>query len=439
MTEKITELKIGIRCQDIQTCLQDFSMGALGIEIKNITLLGKAERLAIHIRGVDIIDNQEKLEYIACQFGIEPESLPRVLEVLGEIGWTRIKEKEDKTIIVEESIPYFKDIYSEIGKYYKSLKHHEIEDSIIEVVDALALSPLREEDIINKIGINKKIYSTIMDIGNSSNIINKFKSDEDQENILYSPIYWTENHDKIKIIYDLLKKYGSDKIINVLKKVQDYQGYPLTDTILKTSKDKLSEDDLIIIDLIEKGILLTPKVDSFSGEKHFAFIPNVGIPIEEKTILEKAMAILACVRYGENFGSITKIKFPEVILERLLEQPHIIGPHSEIKKQYAILIGRGIGRIYPDRFYSDRWYFQLIDKEENIKAVNLAKDLLTVGEAIYGKAFNEKLREILFYKGTYEEAIRTLPKLKKSPRISKDTYEHILNKVIDDIRGASFD
>lgn len=432
MEKKISPLKIGIRCQDIQTSLQDISLGSLTSETKNIRLLGMAERLAIHIRGTDVISDYKKLEYVAGQFGIDSLILPRVLETLEEIGWVRVKKSTGQIKKVEESVPYFKDVYSEVGEYYNNTSHSEIEDAIIETTDKLALSPINEQTIRNNLG--EKLYKIVLDIGKSGKFIEEYDSPDTKEKILYSPIYWIENPKKIEEIYKLLKQFGVENVIRILREIQDYQGCPLTDRLFKTEKGSLSQDDQILFELIKRGIILAPQVNSFRGRKSFAFTPYPEISIEEKVILEKAMAILACVRYGEHFGLITRIRYPEAILDKLLDPPHIIGPHTEIRKQYAILIGRGIGRIYPAKGVSNRWYFQLIDKEENIKAVKLAKDLLIVGEAISDRGFQEELQQILFTTGTYEEALRTLPKLKKPAPLSSETYEHILNKIVDNLR-----
>jgi len=436
MKDKIKPLKIGIRCQDIQTCTQDLSLKDLAVEFKNIILLGKAERLALHIRGTEILKDIDRLELMACQFDIGPDALPKVLSVLEEIGWIRTTKKYNQIVIIEETVPFFKDIYSIAGDYYLSIKTHESEDAIIEVLDSLALSPNFENEIKKKFNIDDRLYGIIMDMGKNGGIIDEVKLEDQQDKMLYTPIYWTENPSKMQAVYELLKKYGSEKILNVLKKVQDYQGIPIPDMILKNKNQVPNEDLQIYSDFIKSGILLAPKVKSFSGEKHFAFIPYQGISIEEKVILEKAMAILACVRYGQNFGSITKIKSPEILLEKLSKSPYKIGPHTEIRQQYAILVGRGIGRIYKDKFYSDRWYFELIEKEDNIKAVKLAIDLLTIGQAIYGKHFEKELQEFLFYSGTYDEAIRTIPKLKKNIKISKITSEYMFD-LLNNIRGAN--
>lgn len=429
MDKKITSLKIGIRCQDIQTSLQDISLGSLASETEKIRLLGMAERLAIHIRGVDVIDDYKKLQYVAGQFGIDSLILPRVLETLEEIGWVRVQKRAGEITKVEESVPYFKDVYSEVGEYYNSTPHSEIEDAIIETTDKLALSPINEETI--KKELDKELYKIVLDIGKSGKFIEEYYSPDTEEKILYSPIYWVENPKILEGVYTLLKQFGAENVIKVLERIQNYQGYPLPDSLFETKKESLSQDDQILFELIKRGIVLAPQVNSFKGSKKFAFTPHPEISIEEKVILEKAMAILACVRYGEHFGLITRIKYPEAILDKLLRPPHIIGPHTEIRKQYAILVGRGIGRIFPDKVLSNRWYFQLIDKDENIKAVKLAKDLLVVGEAISERGFQEELQKILFTTGSYEEALRTLPKLKKTAQLSPETYEHILNKIMD--------
>ena len=432
MGKKISPLKIGIRCQDIQTSLQDISLGPLISETENIRLLGMAERLAIHIRGVDVIDDYKKLKYVAGQFGIDSLILPRVLETLEEIGWVRVQKRAGEIVKVEESVPYFKDVYSEVGEYYNSTPHSEIEDAIIETTDKLALSPINEETIKKELG--KKLYKIVLDIGKSGKFIEEYDSPDTEEKILYSPIYWVENPKMLEEIYKLLKQFGAENVIRILREIQNYQGRPLTDRLFKTEKGSLSQDDQILFELVKRGIILAPQVNSFKGSKSFAFIPYPKISIEEKVILEKAMAILACVRYGEHFGLISKIRCPEAILDKLLDPPHIIGPHTEIRKQYALLVGRGIGRIFPDKVLSDRWYFQLIDKEENIRAVKLAKDLLVVGEAISDRGFQEELQKILFTPGSYEEALRTLPRLKKPASLSPETHEHILNEIMDVLR-----
>lgn len=435
---KLDPLKIGLRSQDIQTSIQDVDLGPLNAETKNIRLIGMAERLAIHVRGADVIDDYRKLEYIASQFGIDSLILPNVLEVLEELEWVRVEKEGSSIKKVEESVPYFSDIYSVAGEYFECKGHSEIEDAMIVVCDSLSLSPLTEEEIRNNIGLSDKAYSMVLDIGKSGKIIDFYASSDTGEKVLYSPLYWVENPDKIETVYKLLRKYGANRVHSALKKIKDYQGFPLDSNILQNEFDSLPEDMKIVTEAIRRGVILAPEVNSLKGKKNFAFTPYAGIPIEEKTILEKAMCILSCIRYGEHFGTITRIRSPELLLDTLLSPPHRTKkPHSEVKKQYTLLVVRGIGRIFPARFYNDRYYFELIPTPENKKAVRLAKDLLKVGEAIYEKGVSLEFQKLLFYPGSYEEAIRTIPKLKKSAHISIETQEHVLNKIMDVLRGGS--
>lgn len=436
---KIELLKIGLRAQDIQTSVQDVDLGPLNAETKNIRLVGMVERLAIHIRGVDVIEDYKKVEYIASQFGIDSLVLPKVLEVLQDLEWVRVEKKGNVIKKVEESVPYFSDIYSVAGEYFDSSNPSEIEEATIELCDSLALSPSTEEEIKKKLGLNNRAYKIVMDIGKSGKFIDHYKSARTKEKVLYSPLYWVENPDKLEDMYELLKEFGADRVYDALKKIKDYQGFPLMDDILRGDYDTLSEKKKIIAEAIRRGIILAPEVNSLRGLKNFAFTPHIGISIEEKIILEKAMAILACIRYGEHFGLITRIKYPEAILDKLLNPPYRIGSHTEIRKQYAILVGRGVGKIFQNRLIKDRYYFELIPTDENKKAVKLAKDLLKVGELLEEKGLSKNLQNVLFYPGSYEEAMRTLPKLKKPAYTSTETEENIfniLNDTIDKIRGA---
>jgi hypothetical protein len=436
--DKLDPLKIGLRIQDIQTSVQDVDLGPLNAETKNIRLLGMAERLAIHIRGSDVIEDYKKLEYIASQFGIDSLVLPKVLDILEELEWARVSRKGNE-IRIEESVPYFSNIYSTAGEYFNTTDHSEIEKTMIILCDYLSLSPFTEQEVKKKIGLNEEVYQIILDIGKSGKFIDHYESSTTKETILYSPIYWVEHPDKLETVYELLKKFGADRVYNAFCKIRNYQGSPLPDELLRVDYNTLPEEMKIVIEAIHRGLILAPAVNSLKGEKKFAFTPYGGIPIEEKVILDKAMCILSCIRYGQHFGSITRVKNPELLLDTLLSPPHRTKkPHTEVRMQYAMLVVRGIGRIFPDRHLKSRYYFELIPTEENKKALHLAKDLLKVGEAIYERGFSQELQQVLFYPGSYEEAMRTRPKMKRPVHISVETQRQILNTIMDVIRGGTF-
>lgn len=438
--EGMDPLRVALRAQDVQTSTQDINLGPLNAEIKNIRLIGMTARLALHIRGTEVIKDYKRLEYIAGQLGVDALALPSVLSVLEELGWVRVRSSANRNKIVEESVPYFRDLYPEMGRYYQEHDHSEIEDGLIRCCDDLAVSPITEGEMRNQMGLDNKALGLVLDIGKSGKLIQSYQAKSTGEKVYYSPVYWVEHPDKMQQMYELLKKYGAAKVYRTFEKIRDYQGMPLAQDVI-SGDNVTSEEMKILAEAIRRGIILAPVVDSHSGAKLFAFTPYVGISVEEKIILEKAMAVLACVRYGQHFGAITKIKYPGRILDVLLEPPHTIGPHTEIKKQYAILVGRGVGRIYPDRSQPDRCFFQLISTDENTRAVELARDLLNIGEVMERKGFSQDLHDVFFYEGSYEEAMRTVPKVKEPAQLSPESRERvsdIINDVMDKLRGATF-
>lgn len=426
--------KIGVRAQDIQTSVQDVDLGYLSAETKNIRLVGMAERLAIHIRGADVIKDRRKLEYIASQLGIDSLLVPTVLNVLEGLEWVTV----DTSGKVEESVPYFSNIYEKAGEYFTTLPRSEIEDATIVVCDALSLAPATEEELKRATGLDHDEFQMVLDIGQSGKFIVHYESEDIKEKVLYSPLYWVEHPDKVEELYKLLKRFGADKVYSALTRIKGYQGLPLSQDTIGGQKESLSEEEMIFAEMVRRGIVLAPVVKSLKGPRNFAFTPSAGISLADKIILEKAMAILSCMRYGQHFGSVTKLDNLEMFIDNLLTSPHRTKkPHSEVKAQYALLVGRGIGKVFPSKQFPNRYYFELVPTKENLQALRLAKDLLKVGEAVHGRGLSEELQKVLLYPGTYEEAMRTLPRMREPGVISGQTYQRILDQMMDKLRGGS--
>jgi hypothetical protein len=119
-----------------------------------------------------------------------------------------------------------------------------------------------------------------------------------------------------------------------------------------------------------------------------------GVGKLEKSLLEKARALVACVRYGQHFAGVTRIKFPLLILEKLRTRK-CLNAHSEILRQYSVLHKFGVGRITKNRFYTDRYNFDLIDNEENMRALDLAIQYLTVKEVTKTDPKIDEARQLL--------------------------------------------
>jgi len=207
-------------------------------------------------------------------------------------------------------------------------------------------------------------------------------------------LYHDENPEKLIALFDRFPD------IDVSKKIRDirrYQGSPV---------EKIT--DPVIIESIKMGCIPTPAVDSSGGKKYFAFTPIQGVGKLEKALLEKARAIVACVRYGQHFADVTKIREPLDILYAM-KIKRGIGSHSEILRQYALLHKLGVGRISRDPYHTRRYNFNLIDTDENMRALDLAIQYLTVDEVIKPDPSVLKARQLLLpgIVGSYDSATAT--------------------------------
>jgi hypothetical protein len=147
-----------------------------------------------------------------------------------------------------------------------------------------------------------------------------------------------------------------------------------------------------------------------------------GLKMTEKVIAVKAMAIVSCVRYGQDYAQITKIKYPpEVILGALLERRKI-GPHSEILSQYSPLVKLGVGVI--GKAALGRYTFHLTDTEENLKALELAIALVAIGEPAYSDEDVTAARQLLL-PGYWEHPSKVRVTQRRSASYSRTIDERI--------------
>jgi len=145
-----------------------------------------------------------------------------------------------------------------------------------------------------------------------------------------------------------------------------------------------------------------------------------------------ARAILACVRYGQHYAGVTRIKNPLLIINALEERKKL-SPHSEIPRQYFILWEKGIARFSRDTEHSDRYWLHIIDRKDNMKALRLARDMLTVGEAITERGLDPQVRAILF-SGTYDEPLTALAERRQEVSLSPMDFTALLDRITDGIR-----
>ncbi len=409
---------IAARLEEINEGLCFQTGGITETHFRKSKRLGAAARIANLIKGQDVIENYEFLLAASGELGIQADTLERALQELEEINYVTLHRSGGEISKVEERVPLLEEQYAAIGEKWQCSVPSEYETVTLALLDELIIAPQRERDLIAKLGIDQQTLRIASDVGQTGEFYKSYTSPVDGSAIAYSPLYHDENPGKFIALFE---RYPTEDVTEKIRQIREYQGLPI---------DSIVDD--VLIEAIKTGCIPTPSVNSSAGEKLFAFTPIQGVGKLEKALLEKARAILACVRYGQHFASITKIASPLDILNALSTKKQI-GSHSEIRNQYALLHKLGVGKISGDRHHSGRYYFHLVDTPDNLRALELAIQYLTVKEVIKPDSAQEKAKQLLLpsIAGSYKSSTATRMSLRttrptKLSRSSIDELNHLI-------------
>jgi hypothetical protein len=355
------------------------------------------------------------------ELGIQADTLERGLGELEEIGYVTLHKYGGDIRKIEERIPLLSDRYELIGQKWREGSPSEVERATIEMVDDLMMAPQRERELIRKYNIDDSTFSMITDVGKSGAFYKSYTSPVDGSVIGFSPLYHDENPEKLLELFD---KFPGYDVTTKLQSIRAEQGRPIE-----------AISDPILMEAIRMGCIPTPSVSSTGGKKHFAFTPLQGVGILEKSLLEKARALVACVRYGQHFAGVTKIKYPLAILQKL-QRTRMLGDHSEILQQYSLLHKLGVGRISQHPHYRSRYTLVLIDNEDNMRALELAIQYLTVREVIKSDPSEVDAKQLLL-PGIYGSPTQTRMSVRdiRSTQLSEDSMNRLNHLIIGGSSG----
>ncbi|QQT56127.1 hypothetical protein I6I98_13035 [Sphingobacterium multivorum] len=417
------------QCYDITTAL-----GGKNIpEFESLPRIGMMVSLALHLRGLPIIE-YEKLKLVSdYYFKISPILLREILECLEEVGFVQLFTEKKTIKKVLPKVPFFDDIYSTVGKYANlEMEFNEPEQLALRILSELTNSPTERSNIYS-LGAEKRIVDRNLQFGTEGGyIVPKRARGRD---ILISPLFFSENAD---IFADLTAKSGANTIKKVLTLVKKAQGWPLS-VIEKTKSingESITEQELHILKrLAQDGAVKPPAiVTAHSGENYFMFTPAPGaskLNPTNREIYERAMAILASVRQGQLLAKKYAIRSPILILNAL-KRNGWLSPTSETYAQYHQLTFLKVGRL--ERTSGDRYKFSLIDSQENKQALDLAIDLLENG-GVSNMEIDQDARIALQKDQTYIDSIVSSSRLRESETVSldeeaKEEFDNMLLKGI---------
>jgi hypothetical protein len=207
--------------------------------------------------------------------------------------------------------------------------------------------------------------------------------------ILVSPTYFADSLDHLA---DMAAAGNSKRIQKLLQMLKSAQGWPLSVVIQsgEINGTKLDAVEMQLLkSLVADGILRPPTIERTGGKEHFIFTPRPGktrLDAANREIYERAMALVAAVRKGQLLPDRYRIRYPVALLSKLRDQK-VIGASSEAAKQYKALASLRVGKLVKTQ--GDMYQFQLIDTEENRKAVDEAIALIETGAMSQGSVKEE--------------------------------------------------
>ena len=413
----IDNYAIGLRVLDIEHGFRETRPdGYVQTELGTSLLMGKALNLALHIRGFNVIKDYKGLSYAAAELGVNSTELPTVLGELQEIEWVRLVGTGRNIKRVEVLVPALRDGFEVVGQRWRELGPTQVEEaSVLALADAI-VRPYSESSLRSDLGLSRELANAVLEVGEAGTFLRRYRLDNG-ERIIYSPLYGDSNPEKA---LELVKKYGDKRVRTLVERVRSQQGVPV---------EQLSGDSFIR-EAIRSGLLMAPAVK----DKRFVFTPQQGIVQEETVILDKARAIVSCVRYGQNYAEITKIFSPKAIVDALISRKRL-KPHSEHLQQYGLLAKKGIGRV--DQVGS-KWQFTISDTPDNMKALQVAKDLLETGDAVSQNVDEAAQAKILNPSASYSTPVSQRVRINREAK-TKTADAETTKAISDLIRGAASD
>ena len=329
-------------------------------------LLGQALRMAQLIRGMDVIERDRASAIASAQLRIDPQIFDNVLDTLEE---TDLIQRRGDTIYEKVRQIDFAENYERVGDLWIARKPDARETIAVGTLDELVDQPKHTAEIDAFSGIAPRDRDIVLQIMKNAHLVDPIDIGTGDP-VLFAPMLWDIDPARFGQVLQQMKTASIAQVVNTVR--QQPTGAELDHMGFDETQRKLVNRAVTV------GLLPTIPVNSTNGERAFSFTPYSGALIRDATereILDRARAIVACVRYGERHASY-KIHAPVVLLNALKSRG-MLGPHPELKMQYAQLVARGIGRIVKD---GTMYSFRLIDSQENLRALDLALELLIRGE-----------------------------------------------------------
>jgi hypothetical protein len=373
-SDKLLPQTVAVRAHDITVCLERNSVS----EFDELTRLGMAVRLALHLRGVPPVSYSLLKDVAVHLLDFSTVAVRPVLHLLAEAEFVKLDTEGNTIKTIIPDIPFYENLFDNLGEVIGSNNFSEPETLTLFLVDKLAKSPMAMDSVYN-FGAEKSLVDRIVDIGTQGAFLTCKRARG--RSVLMSPTYFPENS---QAYADLVSAGGSSRVKKVLELLKRYQGWPLSK--IKAEKaiadHNLNQKDLNLITMLAgEGFVPPPGITtSHAGTNYFIFGPRPSLtqlPSYKRPVYEAAMALVAAVRQGQFLPNSYAIKYPKSLL-RAFKQKGYLEANTEAIEQYRQVAALRVGRLETTKPGWSR--LRLIDLPENIEAVDMAIDLISAEE-----------------------------------------------------------
>lgn len=410
----------GLRCQDVHSGLRNVDPNSplLG-SLNDTRIVGMAATIAGLIRGRDVIKDAQALMVVAAhQLDVHMLAFNEVVGLLEDAGYIQgLQRHGGKITTFTENVPYYDDLYTTLGEAWRSRTPTELEQQIVVMVDGLAKAPVPLETLVDTLGLDADALPQLREVAEGAGLMQTLRTIDGD--IAYSPFFGFENP---QLLGSLVSTHGSEQLMAEFAAVHARQGLAIT-----------PETYPLLTEAVAGGLLVAPSVRLPSGAMQaFAALPYVADPTlltARKPVLEKALAVLACLRCAENFGGYNNLPVAGLInvIDKLLDPNRgFLSPHGGHRRQYELMRNAGLIVFGPDMMPGGSWVTpRFIDTEDNRLALKLARDLLTYGELVEQRVDDTVAQAALEVGKAYTAPMQTTHRVRKSVEPSPRQFERI--------------
>ncbi|MFI5560710.1 hypothetical protein ACIA2T_15655 [Amycolatopsis japonica] len=414
----------GLRCQDVHAGLRnvDPNSGAL-TPLADTQIIGMAASLAALIRGQDVIGDAQALRAVAAeQLDVNQFAFDDVIRALADIEFIQgVQTAGGKIVRFTENVPYYDDLYTELGGVWRARQPTELEQQMVALVDHLADTPVPVEELAARTGLDTAAVPQLLEVGDRAELVKTIPLLDGD--VVYSPFFGFENPE---VVGDLVREHGPAELADAFAALRGEQGMPITAA------------QPVLQDAIARGLLLAPAVDLPDRTvQPFAALPYTldrDLLRGRKPVLEKALAVLACLRCGQYFGGATSLPATALVdvIDKLLD-PHrgILQPHSSHARQYRLMHSAGIIAFAPDSMPGGSWVRpRFIDTDDNREALRIARDLITHGEPVEGRVGDAEARAALILGQPFSAPMQTTARLRNRATVSPKQWQTVVDAAL---------